>query len=237
MLIYKWTNLVNGKIYIGQTSMTLEKRTRLHVNNARAGSQSALHNAIRKYNPASFKVEAIYSCFDENELNKAETMFINDYACLSPKGYNLKPGGYDQKWHPEMKQKASKSALKRIAADNGKQIKEFQKIGQQALKGKDPWNKGKKATDQAKANQSLSHMGQQAWNKGKETPEEIREKQRKAALKRSTGVVCIETKEQWPSAEAAAKVVGTSATHIRRLCKSGKPYVKTGHTFKFTKSA
>lgn len=235
MLIYKWTNLVNGKVYIGLTTKTLSNRTRMHVNNSRAGSNLPLHNAIRKYGPASFKVEVIETCTSMEELIKAEMKYIEELKCLAPNGYNLRNGGENKVWHPDSKEKASKSAKLRIAKDSGAQLKNLLITGRNALKGKAPWNKGKKATDQAKANQSLSHMGQIAWNKGVETPLEVKKKQRAAAAKRSKPVECIETGEVWPSAEECARCMATSATHIRRLIKTQKPYIKRNLTFKLIK--
>ena len=49
MLIYKITNTVNGKIYVGQTVRTLEERKWQHINTAKNGHKNHLYNAMRKY--------------------------------------------------------------------------------------------------------------------------------------------------------------------------------------------
>lgn len=233
MLIYKWTNKINGKIYIGLTTKKLSHRTRMHINSSRAGLNTPLHNAIRKYSPAAFCVEVVEECSTMEQLIAAEQEYIVKFNCLAPLGYNLRNGGENRVWHPESKAKASKSAKARIARDGGRQLRELLKKGQATIRGKPSWNKGKQATDEAKANQSLSHMGQIAWNKGIATPEAIREKQKVAAAKYSKPVQCVETGEIWPSAEECARKIGTSATHIRRLIKSQKTYIVRQLTFKY----
>ena len=52
--VYKITNLINDRIYIGQTSLTIEARWYYH---ARYDSCDYLHNAVRKYGPDNFKIE------------------------------------------------------------------------------------------------------------------------------------------------------------------------------------
>ena len=95
MIVYKITNLVNGKIYIGQTRKTAERRWTKHVNAALTGrSKSVLHKAIRKYGKDSFSVEVLLVCSSETELNNSEVYFIRDTNSTVPNGYNLNYGGY-----------------------------------------------------------------------------------------------------------------------------------------------
>ncbi len=233
MLVYKWTNKHNGKVYVGQTTQTLRQRTKGHKNSAASGSNLPIHNAIRKYGMEAFIIEEIATSETLDGLNALEIHYIKLLNSIVPNGYNLNGGGFNHNQHPETRAKISVGAKKRISKDNGAQFKAMQKKGQESLKGVPSWNKGLKATEEAIKNQSKAHIGQPAWNKGARTPDEVKEKQRLAAKSRSKIVICAETNQVWPSIEACAKEVGLSTTHINRLIKSGQSHKKSGLTFRF----
>ena len=70
MIIYKVTNRINGKIYIGQTKGSLGKRWRYHCYSS-SGCR-CLYNAIQKYGADNFKVEQIDVACTADELNQKE---------------------------------------------------------------------------------------------------------------------------------------------------------------------
>ena len=86
--IYKTTNLINNKIYIGQ-----HKSTEFDANYM--GSGIAIKAAFKKYGRENFKVEVIdTSANNADELNNLETYYIQKYNSRDPKiGYNLHCGG------------------------------------------------------------------------------------------------------------------------------------------------
>lgn len=92
-IIYKITNKLNGKIYIGQTVQSINCRIQKHLYNATNNPESIIHLAINKYGIDSFTIEQVCSCFDLEELNKQEQYFIKYYNTLAPNGYNLDSGG------------------------------------------------------------------------------------------------------------------------------------------------
>lgn len=92
MIIYKITNKINGKVYIGQTIKPLSVRWKQHCN--KRGGCSALHNAIIKYGAINFIVEQIDCAFSREELDQKEIYWIKYYNSLSPNGYNLTSGGH-----------------------------------------------------------------------------------------------------------------------------------------------
>lgn len=93
MIIYKATNKLNGKIYIGQTSKTLKHRKLAHQARANFGSKYHFHNAIRKYGIDIFKWEIIEKDIsDKNELDKLEILYIKKFNSIK-KGYNVSTGG------------------------------------------------------------------------------------------------------------------------------------------------
>lgn len=89
--IYKITNKVNGKIYIGSTKKSVKSRWRGHRAEAKK-AKCKFHRAIKKYGHHSFIVEEIYCTKDLTHLSEIEQYFIDFYNCLNDKvGYNSVP--------------------------------------------------------------------------------------------------------------------------------------------------
>jgi group I intron endonuclease len=96
--IYKFTNRANGKVYIGKTSTTPEKRALTHLKASKAKSPACIfHKAIKKYGFDQFEQTVLASTTSSVEINDLETMFIKQFDCCvldSPdKGYNMTRGG------------------------------------------------------------------------------------------------------------------------------------------------
>lgn len=92
--IYKFTNLVNGKKYIGQ-SKCIERRYKDHINRAYNNDNNnnkQLYKAIRKYGLKNFNFSIIEECLIE-ELNDKEIYWIKHENSLTPNGYNITTGG------------------------------------------------------------------------------------------------------------------------------------------------
>ena len=92
--IYKITNIVNGKCYIGVTTKeNPNERWSNHKSAIRANSGCPfLQKAVKKYGEESFKFEVIIICFDEDTF-KFENEYIIKYNSMSPNGYNVAVGG------------------------------------------------------------------------------------------------------------------------------------------------
>ena len=90
-IIYKITNLINNKIYIGETIRKLNVRWNEHKSEALVnghGYNYHLHNAMRKYGIDNFTIEIIDSCPDEERF-LLESKYIQQYNSTSPEiGYN-----------------------------------------------------------------------------------------------------------------------------------------------------
>lgn len=91
--IYKITNKVNDKIYVGKTIHDINHRFYQHKQNAKnGGSCMLLYNAIRKYGEENFEISLIDSIEDNWEY--WEQYYINKYkAHYSEGGYNITHGG------------------------------------------------------------------------------------------------------------------------------------------------
>lgn len=92
--IYKIENLINGKIYIGQ-SVDIQYRFRNHKSesfNPKSNAyDTAIHRAIRKYGVDNFSFDVIEEC-DQDKLLEREIYWINYYQSFG-NGYNLTSGG------------------------------------------------------------------------------------------------------------------------------------------------
>lgn len=96
-IIYCITNLINNKLYIGQTHRNLQERWNEHL---AAGNDLdnnlPLYRAMRKYGQDNFSIAIIEQCPDE-ELNEKEQYWIKQkqtWIALYPdKGYNVTNGG------------------------------------------------------------------------------------------------------------------------------------------------
>lgn len=104
--IYKMTNTVNGKSYIGQTRSHRLNRNKYrpfgynsrfkdHIHEAHSSKKtqcSYLNSAIRKYGKECFTCELIHTC-PVDELDTQEKHYITEYETKYPDGYNLTDGG------------------------------------------------------------------------------------------------------------------------------------------------
>ena len=85
MIIYKTTNLINNKIYIGQDS---------HNDPNYLGSGKLLNRAIKRYGIHNFKKEVLEYCSDKRMLNEREIYWIDYYTSYKHTiGYNITLGG------------------------------------------------------------------------------------------------------------------------------------------------
>lgn len=162
--IYKITNTVNGKVYIGATS-NFDNRWRQHRWQLRKNSHSnsKLQNAWNKHGEESFYFSVIYLCTRE-ELRLAEQRFLDEYLAAD-QGYNLSmvAGSNRGYKHTEATRlRMSQAQLgNRVSDETKKKISEA--------------NKGRKQTPEEIAKRS-------EIRKGKVTPQDVRDKISKAQI-------------------------------------------------------
>lgn len=91
--IYKVTNKLNGKVYIGQ-SINIKQRWKQHRTNATVRKES-LYLAFQKYGLENFSFEVLETC-QEKELDEKEQYYISYYNSYN-NGYNMTLGGQNNK--------------------------------------------------------------------------------------------------------------------------------------------
>jgi group I intron endonuclease len=161
MIIYKTTNLINDKIYIGQDSKN---------NQEYFGSGKYVNRAIKKYGKENFKKETICECLSKEELNEKEMYWIKQLDCKYPKGYNLTDGGGGTigfKPNEETRKRMKESQLKRFS-DPEYKIKFIKTVNKPETKQKQKLPKS----------ESHKKLIKETMNRP-----EIKEKQREAIIK------------------------------------------------------
>ena len=155
--IYKITNMMNGKVYIGQ-SKDIEARWNEHKRNHKKKNE-VLYCAMRKHGFENFSFEILMLC-EEGLLNLMEIYYIKQYNSYigwkDNNGYNMTEGG---------------SGVKRIMSK--KERKRMSKMKKGKYCGEKNPMFGKKHTDEVK--EKISKI-----NKGRVPTKEQREKISKA---------------------------------------------------------
>lgn len=160
MIIYKIENLINGKLYIGQTTRSIESRFLSH-----SQGDMIIGRAIRKYGIQSFKISVIDNAIDKQVLNEKEKYWIKKLNSLSPNGYNISIGGFGGN----------------LGELVNKKISDYQKINGNGFKNK-------RHSDETKERMRLAQLGkkqsEETVNKriskviGRKNTEETKEKMR-----------------------------------------------------------
>lgn len=139
--IYKVTNKVNGKVYIGQ-SVDIGRRWRQHMT---AEDDIYFHKAIQKYGVENFEWEVIEKC-KKSELDERESYWIEYYDSFN-KGYNCTKGGDGvsggedhPRWKggisldPEHLKQYSKQYNKQYYEVNKEELKEYREANKEKKK-------------------------------------------------------------------------------------------------------
>lgn len=172
MIIYKITNTINNKSYIGLTTKSFRQRYNYRDDWWNAPSVSrVLSYSVKKYGSEYFKVEIIDNGIDLWDLRNLEQYYIKKYNTLSPNGYNLTTGGEFCLMSEETKLLLStnnkgKSGVKGNAKGHKKTKEHIEKLTAIRQKlfnsGKlKPWNKGIKTgrpAESAILNSAIAHQ-------------------------------------------------------------------------------
>jgi group I intron endonuclease len=177
--IYKLTNLVNHKIYIGQSVQTPAMRWRAHRYASNSTSDQYISKAIRKHGIENFTHEILHEgIFTKEELDSLEQLAIINYNSLAINhcGYNVQSGGKGALASNELiSQLISEGKLKantkrpdvriRMLARTQQEVQEQASKGGKSLKGKpkkgDKTRKGSEKHAHAKRYQVINPEGRE----------------------------------------------------------------------------
>lgn len=113
-IVYKYTNLVNGLIYIGITSKGLKKRWQSGYK-----GNERLSNDIRLYGEANFKKEILYENLSQEEASELEIKTIKELNARDPNiGYNISIGGTSPMYGRNHTEKSKKKMSEQRKGEN-----------------------------------------------------------------------------------------------------------------------
>ena len=147
--VYKVTNIITGKKYIGYTKNLRERKNRHKYNALHKNSPFLFHKSIRKHGWENFKWEVIYENDDDNYcLTVMEPLLIEENNTLTPNGYNMDKGG-----------RKGMIGLKRGPVSEEVKKKISETLKKTGLKGKDHPMYGTKANDKFIQSAKISMLG------------------------------------------------------------------------------
>jgi group I intron endonuclease len=158
-VVYRITNLENGKCYIGRTRRALHKRWYDHC----LPSSGCLHlnRAIKKYGKESFSITEIASSWDHESLKELEMILIKQEKTLVPNGYNLvNTSNGAGEVSEETRERLGRGRKGKPSPMKGK------KFSEESRKNMGGQNKGKKVSDETKKKRSQVLKGLKWYTNG-----------------------------------------------------------------------
>jgi len=140
-IVYKITNKINGKIYIGITTKTLEKRRQQHIQWCKHKMRKyVIHKVINKYGVDNFLFETIDNFNGNEDACEKEVKYISSYNSFIPHGYNMTLGGEGVLGHkhPQSEETKKKISLSMKGIIKSEEIKNHMK---EAQKKRNEWFK------------------------------------------------------------------------------------------------
>lgn len=221
--VYKYTNVVNGKIYVGLTGTSLTKRA---GNGEHYKGCNHFYEAIKKYGWDAFTPEILEDGLTLEEANQREQYYIATlHSDDHDIGYNINPGGACGPVTEQTKRLISEKAKERLCDPKnnpmyGKHISEEAKRaiargGRLRTGANNPRYHIQYTEEMRKRASDIMYRMQE------EEPDKFQrivDAARRAAIgnkRRAKRVRCIDTGEEWESCTAAANSIGVS---VGSLC-------------------
>lgn len=234
-IVYKHTNQINGKSYIGISSQSLDARSGSNGKNYKKNKH--FYDAIQKYGWDSFSHEVLFNGLSKTEAQHIEVELIAKYKSNdSQYGYNLSSGGESGNAGCTM---SESERLRRSQAYSGKGNPMYGK------RGKNNPNYQRKCSTATKETLSRALKGR-TFDSSTIAKMSSAQKQRAhwAGYKnpmygktysyapQARRVICLDTQKSFSSIKEASETYGVCATSITACCK-GKRNVAGGYRWKY----
>ncbi len=218
-IVYKHTNKINGKVYIGITSRTIKERW--GSNGANYRSSPHFFSAINKYGWDNFTHEILFENLTKDEACLKEKELIKEYNSNNKDfGYNQTDGGEMFTMTEDVKKKISLSMIgnknglnKPCSKEKAKKISESQK--------------GKYVSDETRKKQSEKAKNREHEPCKEETKEKLRN-----SYPHMRQVYCFETDVIYKSVQECARQLGLEASNVSAVCR-GKHKTTKGFHLKY----
>ncbi len=206
--VYKITNTVNNKIYVGQTMFTLVRRMNEHVRKALNGDTSPLHKDMAKYGIENFTIEEIDFAENLEQLNYKEKFwaeYLNSYD--ENIGYNHDQCGHNRCHTQETKDKISKINSGKFSGENNPMYRKHH--SEQSRKAMSDFakinNKGENNPMYGKTQkESSKEKMKQRWKDNREKRIALHNKK----------CICVETRMIFDSQKSAAEYYSVSVSLV-----------------------
>jgi group I intron endonuclease len=239
--LYRITNLINNKVYIGQTVQP-SKRWNQHRNDS-AKPKYPIHYSINKHGAHNFEFEVIAYCKSQDDANWIEEELIKQYDSLvkNGKGYNISLGGLAapksdewiqamKNWHAslsteeraEISRKQSEATLKQIEKKGHPAAGRIVTEGEKELHRKARLDNPLEYTDELRQKMSEAHIGNKDSD---ETKQRKSERAKEAWTKRISydGIKC-----QAPGCDVEGKHKYKLINNVRYCNKHGLRMLRYG---------
>jgi group I intron endonuclease len=247
--IYKTTCLVNGKVYIGQTTKSG------CVLNRYFGSGKKILRAIYKYRRSNFTKEILTTCNTQKDANIQELYFIKKYNSTDNEfGYNILNESYiDYQKHSNLisslfKEGVYKKRKKRVISEE-KKLLMYKEIGEK-LKGRvfseetilkmSISAKNRVCSEEARKRLSIRYSGKGNIMYGKKHSESSKEKNRnsqigsKSKQAKKVEAICLKSKEVVKSFNAIVEAKEWLGAGNISLCLRGKCHTAGGYYWRYS---
>jgi len=228
-IVYKITNLINGKIYIGQTKRDFEVRWKEHC---RIDEGLIVDCAINKYGKQNFDHWVMVRCDSLEEMNHREEYYIRLFNSTNKNiGYNISKGGNNREVSEETRNKLSASKMGENNPMFGKiPSEETRKKISIANSGENNYMFGKSPSEETRAKMSASKMGETHPLFGKTRSEETRKKISNAKNSVKIAIFCPELNKNFESINQAARFINCNPSSVFAVLYQKKQNIK-GLTF------
>lgn len=241
--VYKITNTVNNKLYIGISSKP-KARWSTHKRRCRKGEASKLYSAMDKYGVDKFTFDLITWCENRSDANELECFLISELEAQS-KGYNITAGGDSANVTEETKEKLRLINLGRVVSKATREKISRSSIGKKKKPLSDETkyklsviNKGLKHSAEAVEKIKQASLGRKYPNRkphSKEARIKAGKAIQKALIANAKRVICIESGVVYLNARQAAQDCNVSeglvSLHCNGKMRGGKS--KCGLTFRY----